>query len=78
MPMTCAAPMRRSRCVKIRPIGPCPTTAQRRLIGGLVRDSARSTVASGCATTNAPLSGASSGTRASSQACATMYSAKPL
>ena len=57
MPMTWLAPIRPRSCVKIRPIGPWPTTAQRWLMTGPVRAIARSTVASGWATTIAARSG---------------------
>ena len=78
MPMTWLAPIRRSRWVKIRPIGPWPTTAQRWLMTGPVRAIARNTVASGWATTMAARSGRSSGKRASPAGFERMYSAKPL
>ena len=41
MPITWLAPIRRRRCVKIKPIGPWPTTAQRWLMTGPVRAIAR-------------------------------------
>ncbi len=70
--------MRPSRCVKIKPMGPWPTTAQRCLITGPVRTNARNTVASGWATTNAPTSGGLAGKRAKPSALETMNSANPL
>ena len=78
MPITWLAPIRPSRCVKISPIGPWPTTAHRCLMTGPVRTSARSTVASGCATTSAATSGGSAGSRASPSRFEMMYSANPL